>query len=618
MPETSDPVTVIEVSFLTGRYSATGHHDREACEWPPHGARLFSAMVANWADGESPGGADDERAVLEWLEAQPAPAITAPDAVPRRVASFFVPVNDARIVSQASYDKRAKKLCELNADFEDELEASGGEITKKVTSLENKIARQRDVEALVSNAGKTPEAKALALLPDGRLKKERFFPSVSVTAESERPPTVVYAWDENPPADLAEALDRLLTRVTRLGHSSSLVSCRLLDEAPSATHLPSQSRRGQTQELRWVSKGQLSALEERHRQHQGIRPRNLPSQGIRYREVDPSEPAAVSPSEPDTAGEWILFELEPQDRRAPMTRTVELTQVLRDSILSWVDDPLPEGVSGHLPDGRPTPEPHISFLALPNVGHEHADGRIMGLAVSLPGDLEEKARRAALRGIGKWEQMRPDARILELRMGSSGLLRMKRIQSPPTLVSLRSRVWARPSRRWVSATPVALPIHPGVLHKGSPTARAKAWARAEEAVARSCEHVGLPRPVDVQVSFSPFLVGARPAGDYPAFRQGRGTSGQTARRLLHARVEFAEEVRGPLVLGSGRFLGLGLMRPVDARAPSGAVTSREGGSEMATRSGPERPSIPTTRSQEGGGQRAGRTGQAAGGGAGDG
>lgn len=595
-------MTVIEVSFLTGRYSATSHHDRQASEWPPHGARLFSAMVAAWADGESSDEDDSERAALEWLEAQPAPAITAPEAVPRRIASFFVPVNDARVVSQSSYDKRAKNLCGLVADLEDELDASGGEVTRRATSLRNKIAKQRDVESLAGRAGNTNVNSALAMLPDGRLMKERFFPSVTLAPDSERPPAVVYAWDESPPSELTEALDGLLARVTRLGHSSSLVSCRLLDEAPAATHLPSNSAVGQAQELRWVSAGQLTALKELHRQHRGIRPRSLPSQGIRYREVHPSKATAVPADVPDTAGEWIVFELEPQDRRAPMTRTVELAQVLRVSILSHVPDPLPEGVSGHLADGRPTPKPHISFLALPNVGHEHGDGRIMGMAVSLPAALDTDARRATLRGIGKWEQKVP-GRILELRMGRRGLLRMRRLQGPATLVSLRSRVWARTSRLWVSAMPVALPTHPGVLHKGSSAARAKAWQRAEDAVAKSCEHVGLPRPVDVRVSFSPVLVGARPAGDYPAFRQGRGSGGPTARRLLHACVEFDEDVHGPLVLGSGRFLGLGLMRPVDATAPRETAISREASTEPGTRSAAQGPPPPETPSPERGAEK---------------
>ena len=56
----------IEVNFLTGRFVATCHNDRRQPEWPPHPARLYSALVAAWADADKPN--PSERAALEWLE----------------------------------------------------------------------------------------------------------------------------------------------------------------------------------------------------------------------------------------------------------------------------------------------------------------------------------------------------------------------------------------------------------------------------------------------------------------------------------------------------------------------------------------------------------------------
>ena len=558
-------MTAIEVSFLTGRYTATAHHDRQAPEWPPHGARLYSAMVAAWADGEGPDEA--ERVALEWVEAQPPPRITAPDAVCRRVVSHFVPVNDASVIGPSQYRRRANDIEDLLARFETELDMSNGEVTKKVERLQDKIATKRDVDSMVGRAGKASVDSALELLPDARGKKERYFPSVTLVGlpddrvsaplNVERLPPVVYAWDGHPSPETAKALDGLLARVTRLGHSSSLVSCRLCDEAPAATHVPGQGERM----LRWVRPGQLVALEEEHARHQAVRPRSLPFRGVRYREMVPDKEGSDGPLPASTAGDWIVFELEPAFRRIPMTRTVELTRVLREAVLKHVPDPLPEGVSGHLHDGRPTTAPHIGFLALPSAGYEHSDGRIMGLAVLVPHDLDEASRNATLRGIGLWEQER-DGQPLQLQMGRNGTVEMSRRQPPFNLVSLRQPVWARPSRRWTSATPVALPTHPGDLRRGTPRARANAWARAEEAVAKSCEHVGLPRPSRVRVSLVSDLVGARPVRDYPVFRQGRPADAGVVRRLVHVVVEFEEEVRGPLILGSGRFLGLGLLRPV--------------------------------------------------------
>lgn len=561
-------MAAIEVSFLTGRYVATAHHDREAHEWPPHGARLYSALVATWADSDAPDQA--EQAALEWLEAQPPPRITAPEGIPRRVMSHFVPVNDASVVAQAQYQRQARDIEELSAQLDAEIDSEGA-MTKKAERLQDKISVKRDVDSLAGNAGKTSVGSALALLPDDRGKKERYFPSVTLAApdtppEKVRPgqnhspapaATVTYAWEAAPPAEIREALDALLARVTRLGHSSSLVSCRLRGEAPPATHMPGEG----TLMLRWVRPGQLAALEEEHARHRAIRPRSLPFRGIRYGEVESVEGSQRDLLRPTTAGDWIVFELEAGDRRRPLTRAVEIARVLRSAVLSHVGglvDPLPEGVSGHLPDGTPTSAPHIGFLALPNAGHKHADGRIMGLAVSLPHGLDKESLNATLRGIGAWELESHD-RSLQLRMGSKGDLTMRRMQPPFALRSLDPGAWSRRSRWWTSATPVALPTHPGDLRRGSIAARSKAWERAEAAVVKSCGHVGLPEPTEVRLSMTPFMAGARPVGDYPAFKQGRR---EVARRLVHVAVEFADEIGGPLLLGSGRFLGLGLMRPM--------------------------------------------------------
>jgi len=74
----------IRVDLLTDRYYATAFNDRQQGEWPPHPGRLFSAMVATWADGDPP--LDAERQALLWLEGQAPPALRCdgPDDVARR------------------------------------------------------------------------------------------------------------------------------------------------------------------------------------------------------------------------------------------------------------------------------------------------------------------------------------------------------------------------------------------------------------------------------------------------------------------------------------------------------------------------------------------------------
>ncbi len=543
----------IEVSFLTGRFVAASHHDRSVPEWPPHPARLFSALVATWADADQPD--PSERQALEWLESQTSPSIYASDATPRSRATHFVPVNDARIFSQSSYDNRARRIEDLLAQIEN---ASGrGESTRKIKSLETKVKSQRNVSQLVASVGNTPVKSAVDILPPGwistpdhvRTGQARNYPSVTPDE-----PRVVYIWDGDLSNHGTHAMDGLCARVTRLGHSSSLVSLRVVTDPPSPSHVPGSG----TDVLRSVRAGQLLALEREHARHQGSRPRTLPFTSVRYRKVEPTCAEAPTPKA-DTAGEWLVLSFMPRSRRFPSTRAVQIATALRGAVLSYASDPIPEGLSGHQPHGAPSTHPHVAFLPLPWVGHRHSDGRLMGAAIAMPESLDSASQRALFRAVGRWEAAQEP---LVLTLGRSGVLKMERIVGTTTLVTLRQSLWSRRSRRWVSVTPIALPAHPGALSSGTVTARAKAWARAEQSVMDSCRHIGLPEPAEVSVSLAPLLTGARPAPAFPSFRQpGRGGR-PVARRLVHASVTFEQGVSGPIVLGAGRYLGLGLMRPL--------------------------------------------------------
>ena len=554
----------IEVNFLVGRYVATFHNDRRQSEWPPHPARLFSALVAAWAETDEPDRA--EREALEWLEAQGHPAIAASPAVPRRVVSHFVPVNDASIVSGKMLERKAGKIDRLADRLHAELVASGGEVTKKVAQLRKKRDREREIDAQVSQVGTTHPSSAVRMLPEHRSRQERFFPSC--TPDEAR---VTYLWDGPSPGEIREALDRLLRRVARLGHSSSLVSCRVTPDPPEPTHVPGDDG---GESLRSVRRGQLAELARQFTRHRGFGPRSLPFTNVRYRSVAGLS-RAESTREPDTAGDWLVFELAHRSRSLPATRAVELTKAMRTAVLHYTEDPIPEEISGHTPAGMPTAAPHVAFLSLPYTGFEHADGRLLGMAISVPKAVPHTARGALYRAIGTWERTAA-ARPLRLELGPRGIVHLSRLRGPAALASLHPEVWSRRSRRWVSATPIALPRHPGRLRGGTVTARARAWSLAESAVVVACTHVGLPAPSSVQVSLGPFIAGARAAIHFPAFGQS-GPDGMPVRRqLVHASVTFESAVVGPMMLGAGRFLGLGLMRPAPPAEPA---ASRKGGAD---------------------------------------
>ena len=498
----------IEVNFLTGRYVATFHNDRQRPEWPPHPARLFSALVATWADGDEPD--PSEREALEWLEAQGHPAITASRATPRKVVSHFVPVNDGSVVSRRWQTHKADKLDSLAEQLDRELAASDGTCTKTAIRIGEKIRKERIVDTQVTQLGTTNPTSALQMLPEHRGKQERFFPSV--TPEETR---VIYAWESSCPHGVNETLDKLLARVTRLGHPSSLVSCRVSINSIDPTHVP---RRDGSESLRCIERGQFAELERQFARHRGSRRRSLPYTYVRYR-----APRGIAkselPCEPDTAGDWVVFEFAHGSRALPVTRTVEIAKTMRSAILHYAEDPIPEGVSGHGPEGRSTTNPHVAFVPLPYVGFERADGRLLGIAVSVPKTLPEAARRTLYRAIGAWEGT-DGSSLLRLTLGSRGVVKLHRQHGLSSLISLRPDTWTGRSQRWVSATPIALPKHPGRLRGGTAVARTKAWSLANVAVVAACHHVGLPTPSEVRVSLPSFVTGARDAGEFPPFTQG--------------------------------------------------------------------------------------------------
>lgn len=552
----------IEVNFLTGRYVATAYNNRREGEWPPHPARLFSAMVDAWADQDER--EPQESRLLEWLEEQGPPAIAASGAEHRRVVSHFVPVNDAAVVGTAWQERRYRQIRQLESEFDQSM-ALSGEQSRKTESIRTRLVKSRNVESQVTKAGTTNPSTALAMFPEQRVRQERFFPSVSPVV-----PRVIYLWDAVLSNEMQKALDTLLARVTRLGHSSSLVSCRLADSLPEATWIPGSAT---GTNLRTVQPGQFKELERLFERHGGNGPRSLPFTVTSYSAGDESPNESGPLRRPNTAGEWIVFELEYGSRWLPVTRAPELAAAMRDAVIRHAGTPAPAEISGIGPNGEPVNTPHLAFLSLPFVGPRHADGRVMGVALSIPDSVSEAGRQTIYRAVGTWERASADRRpTLRLADGSVEV-RLTRLLATAEARTLQSQVWSRQALRWISATPIALPKHPGRLSGGTATARAKAWQFAEEAVVASCKHVGLPSPVNMHLSLSPLIRGARHIRDCPPF-QRKSKQGEVVRRqLVHAVLTFDEPIHGPLMLGAGRFTGLGLMRPVpeSGRTTEGAT-----------------------------------------------
>ena len=91
-----------------------------------------------------------------------------------------------------------------------------------------------------------------------------------------------------------------------------------------------------------------------------------------------------------------------------------------------------------------------------------------------------------------------------------------------------------------------------------------AWREAEETIARAqaASESGLPRPREVILSpvLDPDIhFGSPHARQFPCVRRKTGGN----RHHTHAIISFETEVRGPVLLGAGRYRGYGLCRPWD-------------------------------------------------------
>ena len=126
-------------------------------------------------------------------------------------------------------------------------------------------------------------------------------------------------------------------------------------------------------------------------------------------------------------------------------------------------------------------------------------------------------------------------------------LEREKRDNPP--LTLRASKWTGPAEEWASVTPVVLHHYP----KRRP-------GDVERIVFEAFEQVGLPRPVQLRVQPVSAFTGAAAARSMPEFTEGGATM---CRYQAHIIVRFASRVRGPLLVGRGRFRGYGLLRPVE-------------------------------------------------------
>ena len=258
---------------------------------------------------------------------------------------------------------------------------------------------------------------------------------------------------------------------------------------------------------------------------------------------------------------WLVLEFV--DGTMPDIRTTALVaKVIRNSVMAGyreigLGEAIPSKLSGHSADGKPLSEPHLAIAPLAFLGWPYASGAVLGFALVPPrGDLLvdpdfQRAMRAITGSDGSRRLLRLDSAGLHLTLaiGSTG----ERRSLDPTRYLGAARVWA-------SCTPIVLDRH---LKAAGNEAREQ---EITTLIGQACANIGLPEPRCIAAGKHSAVEGSPssyPSGSAPRWLRWRLPESLASRQLTHAVVEFAEPVHGPVVIGAGRFVGLGLCLPLD-------------------------------------------------------
>ncbi len=268
----------------------------------------------------------------------------------------------------------------------------------------------------------------------------------------------------------------------------------------------------------------------------------------------------------------LLFELSmasgAEPARWPLSRASQLVETARDGAADRLRRAFPDRlheIERHLigrkaegADAAP-PTSRVRIVPLPSIGHQHADHLIRRVLIEVPTEctLHADDVRWAFSGLGLVDQTTgEELGVILTPTGDDRMLAHYGIGDP-----VGHRVWR-------TVIPAALPesarrrrIDPARIReeaKGGEE-RVAEQARAAQAVTTALRHAGVRAQIhEVRVQREPFSGnGERVEAFSPGTRFPK-------ERLWHVEVVFEEPVAGPLILGDGRFLGLGLMAPDEA------------------------------------------------------
>lgn len=502
----------IHVRIHDGRYHGDGDE-------LPSPFRLFQALVA----GAGISGPLDEqiKKALTWFETLPdAPIIASPRMARGQAVTMFMPNND--------------------------LDKFGGDVRNIAkTRGAQKVWRPRHFDAAV------PWIYAWPFADSNATHAEKICTLSEKLYQLGRGVDMAWAW--------GEILDEAAL-------DAKLVAYNGIVRRPSA---------GDGLLLSCPSKGSFESLERRYQAS-----RFCTENGKRVSGLHPNAMFSQQPKPSDRKISYestsvrYVFELRSStdsERRVawPLAGASSLVVIARDCARMHLCKAMPTMVEkidqfliGRKPDGSNAvpAESRVRIIAIPSIGMHYADHAIRRLLVEIPA-------ACPLRG----EDVRWAFSGTELADPETGEVKNVLLSPSSDKDMLRHYGIGAAARVFRSVTPVALPDE-GKRRRIEPTRkpmeakpgieRVVEIARARAAVVQALRHAGVRTPVEsIRLQREPFHGGGSRVEPF-----AKGTRFEKE-RLWHVEVVFNAPVEGPLLLGDGRFLGLGLMAPAPNVVP---------------------------------------------------
>jgi len=498
-------VLVISLRMHEGRYHGAG-------AWPPSPARLFQALLAGAGlSGPPPEG---QLEVLQWLENRPAPIIAAPLVRDGQLVQNFVPNND--------------------------LDAKGGD-PRKIGSIRT---------------------------------KKSIFPRIFDPSEPFH-----YAWflpEGAAGRDHIETLRRLAERLYQFGRGIDFAWAWIglldhaefnsqLDEYPGTIYRPSGTVDGGLV-LPSPTKGSLSSLQARYAAN--LNRFQIVSSGGPFSQSFRQQPKPrFKLINYDAPPIRQLFEIHERGsagalRPFPLHEAYVLVETVRDAVKGRLASAFPskkaeidQWLIGRKLDGTigGSPEERLRMIPLPSIGHYYADRGIRRVLVEVPANSPIRA-----------EDIFWAFSALEVPESNPAVF----LSVTSDMSMLRHYGFNRRAQIWRTVTAAALPESAGrrridpkrrIEQAKNATERAEEKRNAHAAVLAALRHANTKVPVvEICVQREPFEGKGERA---EAFSTG---SRFVKERLWHVQITFVKPIEGPIVIGDGRFLGLGIMAPVSA------------------------------------------------------